>query len=555
LRISKDRFYSIIGPLLVVVSVLAVNPVLEMGTNDDWSYAWLARELAATGRFTYNGWIGAMIGVQAEWAAMLIRWFGFSFTLVRLSTLPFAAGCAFLLYRLSRSAGLNPECALFATLSVALSPEFIPLAASFMTDVPAFFFWLAGIYCAVRAAEADSRWGACVWMAAGCGAGIVGGTNRQVVWFVPLMVLPAVAWMRRRDRGVIAWSSVLWCGSAVATWLFVRWFNAQPGSVLPPPDEPQSGLEMVEGSIETFFQIAVGCLLLVLPALALHLTAWRQWVRKPIRLMAGLGTAGALLAGLFLFGDDLLLGNIITPFGMLSQGLEMLGTKPEVLGEPVRFVLGAALVGCLGVTLAVPWRSWMRGERMRRLVWIYGAPCVVYVGAVTYRSVRDWLLFDRYLILLLPLILIPLLGRFQERVREMPPAWSWVAVGMLAAFGVGLTHDYLAACRARLEAAGEVVAAGIPRTQVSAGLEYDGWTQLERAGRLPSPAEQKAAGPRRYPVSPPYWYWQKTPVVDPVYVVTYSPLGGLEESGFAPIEFRAWLPPFRRRVLVQKAAK
>src|ERR1700733_360906 len=103
----KDRLYPILCAILVVGSVIAAVPILEMGIDDDWSYVWVARGLAATGHFTYNGWIAAIIGIQAAWAALLIRWFGFSFTLVHLSTLPFAAGCAALLFHLGRRAGLN----------------------------------------------------------------------------------------------------------------------------------------------------------------------------------------------------------------------------------------------------------------------------------------------------------------------------------------------------------------------------------------------------------------------------------------------------------------
>ena len=127
--LPKDRLYSIVCALLVAASVLGTIPVLEMGVNDDWSYTYIARGLAASGHFVYTGWANTMIGVQAWWAALFIKLFGFSFTLVRLSTLPLAVGCALLLYRLSREAGLNPSFALFGALSITLSPVFIPMAA------------------------------------------------------------------------------------------------------------------------------------------------------------------------------------------------------------------------------------------------------------------------------------------------------------------------------------------------------------------------------------------------------------------------------------------
>jgi hypothetical protein len=547
---SKDRLYPALCIVLVVASVLATNPLLEMGTNDDWSYNWVARELATTGHFTLNnGWIGAMIGVQAYWAALLIRCFGFSFTLLRLSTLPFAAGCAVLLYRLSRSAGLDPYFALFATVSVTLSPVFIPVAASFMTDVPGCFFRLAGIYCALRSVQSTSTSTACLWIATAAIASAAGGTIRQVVWFVPLAALPVVGWLRRRERGVVLCALLLWCGSALAMELCLRWLNAQTYTALAPQAPSETWLELLQETIESVIQIVVGSLLLMLPVLSLFVkTVWR-----PRPVLMGLAAAGTLFAGLWYFGDDLLLGNVITPTGMLG-GLDLPGAKPEILPAPIRFLLGAALLVTAGITAATLFQLWRRpSSGLRRFALVYGAPTLVYTAAITYRSVTDWLLFDRYFILLMPLLIVPLLWYYQERVRATPAMWGWVITGLFALFGIALTHDYLAAGRARLQAASAAISAGIPRTHVSAGLEYDGWTQLKQTGRIPSAAEQASQSGRHYPVSPPYWYWAKTPAVEPVYVVTYSRLPGLVDSQFPPVGYTAWLPPFRREIFTQKA--
>jgi hypothetical protein len=46
----------------------------------------MARDFAATGRFVYNGWPGMMLIPQIVWAAGFIKLFGFSFLVVRLST-------------------------------------------------------------------------------------------------------------------------------------------------------------------------------------------------------------------------------------------------------------------------------------------------------------------------------------------------------------------------------------------------------------------------------------------------------------------------------------
>ena len=551
---TTDRFYSILCVVLVVGSVLATVPFLEMGVNDDWSYTWVARSLAVSGHFTYNAWIGAMIGVQAWWASLLIRLFGFSFTLVRLSTLPLAIGCAILLYRLGRSVGLNPSFALFGTLSVTLSPVFIPLAASFLTDVPGFFLWLACIYCAVRAVQTDSTSRECGWMAVAAVTGVAGGTVRQVVWLVPLLVLPAVAYIRRRtwrtNRATVICAAALWCGSVLAIASCLSWFQAQP-NVPTFPTSPGT----IEDGVESLVRIALGCLLLILPVLALHLTGWRKWT--PFALAFGLLSSGALLGALWWFEDDLLLGNIITSTGMLRQGTELLGAKPEILTAPARFLLGVAVFAGGAVTAAALWDSlrWWRWLRLRQFAFLYGPACLVYTAAILYRAVAYQVLFDRYLIVLLPALIVPLLWHFQRRIRETPPALGWVVMGLFALYGVAATHDYLAAGRARVRAATAVAATGVLRTHISGGMEYDGWTELEQTGHVLNvsfSADPKPA-PHRYLVSPPYWFWAKTPSLDPAYMVTYSRLPGLVDAAFPPIQYTTWLPPFHREVFTQKA--
>src|SRR5206468_2472443 len=92
--------------------------------------------------------------------------------------------------------------------------------------------------------------------------------------------------------------------------------------------------------------------------------------------------------------------------------------------------------------------------------------------------------FDRYLILLLPAITLSLLLFYQARGKSRPSAFGWVLLGVFALYGIATTHDYYAMGRARLAAASALMASGVPRTQITAGLEYDGWTQIEKTGYM-----------------------------------------------------------------------
>jgi len=533
--------------------------VLEMGLNDDWSFAFIALGFARTGHIAYNGWSAPLLGLQVWWGAALIRIFGYSFTLLRLSTLPFSAGCAWLLYSLGRRTGLNHSLATFGALTVVLSPVFIPLAASYMTDVPALLCWIACFFCALRAVDARGATRSSLWLAAAAIAGFAGGTIRQVVWIAPFLAIPSVVWLRRREPRLAIAAASLWCATAAAAAACVFWYQAQPGHQ---PVTVQPWMDVLQGIAEPLRLMLVASLLAILPVLLLYLTAWKRWLPVPAAPVLGSLAAGAFLAAcLWWFQDDLLLGNLVTPNGMLWEGSEAMGARPVILSGPILAALGAALclgAGFAGASLFRAWRcrtEWEDGSSpLRRFLFLTAPSCALYVFAVAVRYASDGILFDRYLIFVTPPLVISLLWLYQTRIRPSPSRLGWIVLTLFAVYGVAATHDYIAAARARLQAASAVTASGVPRTRVSAGLEFDGWTQLESTGRIPPLAERKRDA-RTFPLPDPYWFWKMTPVIDPLYCIVYSPVEGLRDSDFPPVAFRTWLPPFHRRVLTQTLPK
>src|SRR5206468_3356956 len=123
----------------VIAAVLLAWPVAEIAFADDWSYAFTVKRLAETGHILYNGWSSPSVLTQSYWALPWVKLLGFSFTGLRFSNLPLAAGAVALTYLLGRRAGLSTSFAVFAALLLGLSPLFLPLAASFMSDVPGLF--------------------------------------------------------------------------------------------------------------------------------------------------------------------------------------------------------------------------------------------------------------------------------------------------------------------------------------------------------------------------------------------------------------------------------
>ncbi len=217
--------------LIVVAAVLITNPVAHMPFSDGFSYDKTALEFARTGHILYNGWATAMLGWLVPWGALFIKAFGFSFTTMRFSMLPIDAATVYLFHQILRRFGINSKNAVFGTLAYALSPIFMPSAASFMTDIPGMLVLFLCIYMCQRAVKAPSHRIAILWLCCATLVNLAGGTVRQIAWLGALVIVPSTAWLLREGRGMKIAGIVLWIGTLIGVLVSLRWFNRQPYSV------------------------------------------------------------------------------------------------------------------------------------------------------------------------------------------------------------------------------------------------------------------------------------------------------------------------------------
>jgi 4-amino-4-deoxy-L-arabinose transferase-like glycosyltransferase len=104
--------------------------------NDDWAYAYSARHLLKTGELRILDWAAPSLLTHALWGAAALRLLGDSAVSLRCGTLCFAWLALFSLYGLARRAAFPPFAAVVATLLLGLSPWFVNLSFTYMTDVP-----------------------------------------------------------------------------------------------------------------------------------------------------------------------------------------------------------------------------------------------------------------------------------------------------------------------------------------------------------------------------------------------------------------------------------
>ncbi len=549
---------------VIFVAILAIWPLGEMGYIDDWSYAFMTLKASRTGQLSYNGWSAPMLGIQTYWGAAWIRLAGFSFTTLRLSTLPFVAGCAVLLYSLFRACGLRRSLVVFGVIGVLASPLTLPLECSFMSDIPALFFLLVCFWCCQRIVEAPTTRAFLAWCALLCAAGLAGGTIRQTDWLAPFVIFPALALAAPKSRRMALGG--FWLLGVAGAAALDYWLLNQTHYYSLPLLNTNLWLFPILCTFLNTATLVMELLALMFPALCLVLLArWKAVrVRWVLWSLAGLGLV--YLVGFLITKFrpvQLMAGNMVTQWGLLIPGTELLGDKPVVLPYWLQFfiVMSAAV---LSMMLARVW-PYPPALSLRRLSVapsrLFVVPFVVfaalYLASVTTRSLT-LSAFDRYLIPVFPLAFMAVLAALQKLGVSRPSIPSVVLLAIFAGWGVAVTHDYFAESRARLEAAGEVLRSGVTREKISAGMEFDAWTELTGAGFVPNVPPKYAHGKlpetdhRKDLLPKSFWFWPYTPSVDPKYILSLSPVEGLHASGFAPVEYRAWLPPFTRTILIQR---
>lgn len=561
-------------------AVLAVWPVVELATDDDFAYARMALAFARTGHFVFNGWETAMVGWQVIWGALLIRLFDYSFLTLRISTIILAAFLTFLFHRVLLRAGVSTQGATFGTLTLVLSPLFLPMAASFMTDIPALLCIVAAIYGCQRALRAGSDRAALAWLVGSAALNVVDGTVRQIAWLGALVIVPSAFWLLRRKRRFIGVALVTWLSSVAAILLITIWFSHQPHmlpeKIIRGPITPTVFWRIarlcIYGSLEVF------CFCLpVLFAWAFELRALTR--RRKLQILAFCAVASPLV--LWAMHYNKIQGrlppwsaNVVSRYGILWS-VPLMGDRPELLPSSVTAIIAILLLASLaGFVL---WlrdnsrRSWFHSTEntqsipasaMRtQEVSLYESAVLLVPFLIVYflllmpRAAFPSLfsdVFDRYYLPCIAAALILLLRLLRYESRLIPVS-GYAVLLLFSFFSITGTHDVFAAYRAIARTRGQLQATGIRPLEISGPWEEDGGNQIDAQGFLNDP---RLAGYRQTPHPPLedcfYWFGPLVPALHPNYVLTVEKLKCLVPSQFRDVTYTTWLPPFRRTIYIER---
>ncbi|MGD0648363.1 MAG: hypothetical protein ABR971_10250, partial [Acidobacteriaceae bacterium] len=416
----KFRLPAVLCALAVLVCELVSLPYTTMGVCDDMSYILIAHRVAETGHIFYNGPTTPMLGWQLYLGALFIRLFGYSLTTVRMSTLLVSMVLAFVLQRALVRANIGERNATLGTLALVLSPLYLVLSVTFMSDIQGLFAIVVCLYGCLRALHAGTARAAIAWICFAVAADGICGTSRQIAWLGILVMVPSAVWLLRSRRDVFVAAAA--ANVAGMLWVFgcLQWFKRQPYNV---PEHVFSDSFNARQAAGQLGHIFLDAPFLLLPIVALFLPGLlrnRRWV---LAIGAVLGAAYLFLATYpshvrGSFPLDPTGGDWVGVHGVY-EFMILKGNPPIFVSRAMQVVLTVVSVGgVLGlISLLVDGRAARRTENAAGVSWkqlgVLLGPFVVVYALLLIPRAGDFHLTERYLFALLVVALVCMVRYYQ----------------------------------------------------------------------------------------------------------------------------------------------
>jgi hypothetical protein len=543
--------------LVLILCYFLIRPYAEIGINDDWVYIKDALKVAQTGHISYSGNETPILGWQLYLGAFFIKLFGFSFTAVRVATVIEAVATVFVLERAFEIAGLNLRNATLATMTFVLSPLFLPIVCTFMTDVSGVLCVVVCLYMCLRALQARSANSAAAWISLAALVNAVGGTARQIAWLGVLVMVPSTLWLLRRNRRVLILGCISWIAGVGIVAASMHWFAKQPYSIAAPIFS-RHVFDLVKNFGRAVLGGAGSLMLFALPVLLFFAGYLRSWWRRVAAAVAAvLAMAPIHWLKIDKWPANVAFDAITTPTFERLNAIAARAFHLDAARYGLRMLLtGAVVFGLLCLALCGFERTRKRSAAQPEAAAVSWQKLGVIVGPLSAAYLvllaLQPAIFDRYFLPLLVILLLVLTRFYQERVQAKLPLASALPIVLFGAFSVAATHDKFALYRGYVSAIGEVRTMGIPATAILGPWEFGGWTEVETAGYINDSrirVPQGAYVPQPEHVLPanctPSFFGslEAMPALHPVYAVSSDPQECGGQVAYPPVTYRTWIAP------------
>jgi hypothetical protein len=556
--VRRFRLPAVLCAFSVLVCSLISRPFAGMGIADDGPYVLTALKLATTGHIAYNGWVSAMLGWQLYLGAAFIKLFGFSFTAVRMSVLLVAVALAFVLQRTLVRIGITERNATIGTLAFVLSPLYLMLSVTFMSDLPGLFAIVVCLYGCLRSLQSPTARAAIGWLCFAVATNAVCGTSRQIGWLGILVIVPSTLWLIRSQRRVLIAGAAITLLGVLFIVACTHWFSLQPYTV-PAADHLLAKSLQVKTTLLAFSHFFLNFPFLLLPLVVIFFPQIRKSRPRVVAVLTSLFLAYLLIA---LYPHRLPVRLPLEPtfpehFGFNVHGMYdyavLQGEPPVLFGKAVGALLTiASLGGLIGLIASFfpSRRTPAPAQSSTSISWkllclLLGPFALAYMLIILPRP-ATFGLYERYSLPLLLVALMCLVRYYQERVQPKLPLVTLAFVAIMGIFAVAVIHNTFAFFSARVALAAELRAHGVSDTSVDNGWEYNFGVQIQQAGHINEskivlPADAYTPTPPLPAGSCPMQFHDETPLIHPVYAISFDPEACYGPAPFAPIHYPRWL--------------
>jgi hypothetical protein len=532
---------------------LLIHPAGEFPLNDDWSYTRSLQQWFDLHHYHLLGWTSMPLAAHLVWGMLFCKIFGFSFTVLRYSTVVLGCLGGIGAYFLSREFSENKAACFFTALLLLLNPIYLNLSNTFMTDVPFTSFLILSILFFVKGLRQDKL----SYIFQGIFFILIATMIRQLGLLAAGAFSLALLIKNGPDKRSLI-LSVLATGVPLCVYfLYNHWLNAQHIY----PVKYDEGLRRIQhnlfGTDHSTFKyllrqalnifVYAGFFTFPLIFRARWFPNWRKR-RSPSFLICIVVMAGIGIYCLVHRNNIPLMGNIMNPFGIGPVELRDITVlrMDHIQKLPAIVWQLLCLVGIVGggVLLWAMMNSIRHVQKNDRpLLWFLLCFAIAYCFVMLVGGT-----YDRYLIPLIPVLSVLMLtglperepvdrgqatgkqagrfvrlfsghldGRSSDRVAAGSSGRYAAAFFFLvgAWFSIAGTSNYLSWNRTRWNALRYLTYDnGVPPSRIDGGFEFNGYYNYNDEDI--SGLKEKADPTKKS------WWWVK----DDTYMVTFGPVEG-----------------------------
>ncbi len=480
LRFSYAKLFGI-HLLIWLLAELFVNPIGNFPLNDDWAYGQNVYFLSEEGRIDFSDWPAMTLIVQVLWGTVFCKIFGFSFTVLRLSTIALGVWSSWIAFLFFKHYTNNWKLAYGGTLLLIFNPLFFCLANSFMTEVPFLALFLPGVYYFVKFLDDPENQFANKYWTGGLVFSLLATMIRQTGLLLPLSF--GVAFMILNFRKITVkklFLSIVPIVVALGSYLwYTSWLKA---SQQLSPTYGQFHMlfrPFTDGTIDyrlisrfNWLLFHIGCFMLPLTVFFLG-----QFWKKSTIIQRKIYFVLSVLLTLYVYMKfkHIPIGNVM---GNFRLGPKTLYTDKgwDYLFE---FSLSDAswlvikIAGIFGgIMLVLEMLASIIATRRSSILFL-----LMFIGSYVAYVILNPFLFDRYALVLLPIVVACLFSV----VRPIHKKGVWQVLGvslfvLICWFSVFGTHDYLEWNRVRWDLCNKLnIEKKISPERLLGGFEYQGW--------------------------------------------------------------------------------